>query len=74
MWTVLKKQRKIQIVPKKQWKTTNYYSLGRKLMKLKNNCIEETMAELKNCSMKEEKNEVEKSRRKKINSDNICRT
>lgn len=32
------------------------------------------MAELKNCSVKKEKNEVEKSRRKKISSDNVCRT
>lgn len=66
MWTVLKKQRKIQLVPKRWWKTTNYFPLGRELMTLKKNCIEETMTELKNCSVKEEKNEVEKSRRKKI--------
>lgn len=35
-------------------------------MKLKKNCIEESMAELKNCSVKDEKNEVEKSRRKSV--------
>lgn len=68
MWTVLKKQRKMQIMPKNQWKTTNYYPLGRKLMKLKKNCIEETMAELKNCSMKEEK-----KRRKKQKKENQFR-